>query len=223
MAGFKHSSLLFFLYPSKIRFYSKNSVCACAFVCVHFSIIINKNAAADWKTTRMNITERYNKWKKKKIRKEGERRRVKKRRYTDRISHTKWNETEPISIYLTADSNVNSCFSEPVRWLLLLFLSLFSLFYLLWCSFFPLHLSIFPRCCFVAPRRFEFQYIEKCLNHPTFAIHIGYFCLCVNWMVCMSSFCLPRSACCSGTDALFCFFSLHPYVLWFFPFPFFAT
>lgn len=65
MAGFKHSSMLLFLYPSKIRFLFKKCVRVCVFVSVYiFSIIINKNAAADWKTTRMKITERYNKWKK---------------------------------------------------------------------------------------------------------------------------------------------------------------
>lgn len=37
-----------------------------------------------------------------------------KNEYTDRISYTKWNETEPISIYLTADSNV-SVFTLSVR------------------------------------------------------------------------------------------------------------
>lgn len=82
----------------------------------------------------------------------------------DRISHTKWNETEPISIYLTADSNVNSCFSFSPFGLPLLYLAMRSVR-----SFFIIlfRCPLSPSVCRLGyARRFEFQCIEKySLNH----------------------------------------------------------
>lgn len=193
----------------------------CVCVCTIFDN--NKQKCRSWLEDNSN----ENNWKIQQMKKRRRRfvnrgrERVKKRRCTDRISHTKWNETEPISIYLTADSNVNSCFSEPVR-LLLFFFSL-SLFYLFPTSA-PLYL---PLLLFGSSRRFEFQYIEKCLNHPTFAIYIGYFCLCVNWMVWygMYELFLPAALCMLFWYWCPVFFSSLSSVcsVIFFPFPIFAT